>query len=74
MTQDRSCDRASASIETRKKKQFPFWELSAQMRNIFSKVLIHRMPAVLAKGGLRKINLTIFLAMTILLSNERREN
>jgi hypothetical protein len=44
------------------------------MRNIFSKVLIHRMPAVLAKGGLRKINLTIFLAMTILLSNERREN
>jgi hypothetical protein len=58
----------------RKKKQFPFWELRAQMRNILSKVLRHRMPAVLAKGGLMKINLTIFLAMTILLSNEQREN
>jgi hypothetical protein len=39
----------------RKKKQFPFCELSAQMRNVFSKVLIYRMPAVLAKGGLMKI-------------------
>jgi hypothetical protein len=63
MTQDRRSDKKS-----------PFWELSAQMRNIISKVLRQRMPAVLAKGGLMKINLTIFLVMTILLSNEQRGN
>ena len=74
MTQDRSYDRASARIEMRKKRQFPFWERSAQMRNTFSKVLRHRMPAVLANRGLMKIDLTIFLVMTILLSNEQRGN
>jgi hypothetical protein len=39
----------------RKKKQFSFWERSAQSRLVFSKMLTYLMPAVLAKGGLMKI-------------------
>jgi hypothetical protein len=39
----------------RKKKQFSFWERSAQSRLVFSKILTYQMPAVLAKGGLMKI-------------------
>ncbi len=64
----------SAGIEMRKKNQSSFGDRSAQGQFVFSKMKTCLMPAVLAKGGLMKINLTIFLVMIILLSNEHRKN
>ncbi len=64
----------SAGIEMRKKNQPFFCDRSAQGQFVFSKTLTYLMPAVLAKGGLMKIELTIFLVMIILLSNEQRGN
>ncbi len=64
----------SAGIEMRKKNQSSFCDRRAQGRLVFSKMQTYLMSAVLAKGGLMKINLTIFLVMIILLSNEQREN
>jgi hypothetical protein len=64
----------SAGIEMRKKKQSSCCDRSAQGQLVFGKMLTYLMSAVLAKGGLMKIDLTIFLVMIILLSNEQRGN
>ncbi len=64
----------STGIEMRKNKKSSFCDRIAHRRLVFSKMLTYLMPAVLAKGGLMKINLTIFSVMIILLSNEQREN
>ena len=59
----------SAGIEMRKKNQSSFCNRSAQGQFVFSKMVPYLMPAVLEKGGLMKIDLTIFLVMIILLSS-----
>ncbi len=64
----------SSGIEMRKKNQSSFCDRSVQGQFVFSKMKTYLMPAVLAKGELMKINLTIFLVMIILLSNEQRGN
>ncbi len=64
----------SAGIEMRKKNQSFFCDRSVQGQFVFSKMLTYLMPAVLAKGGLMKIELTMFLVMIILLSIEQRGN
>ncbi len=64
----------SAGIEMREKNQSSFCDRSVQGQFAFSKMKTYLMPAVLAKRGLMKINLTIFLVMIILLSNEQRGN
>ncbi len=64
----------SAGVEMRKKNQSSFGDRSAQGQFVFSKMKTYLMTAVLTKRGLMKINLTIFLVMIILLSNEQRGN
>ena len=64
----------SAGIEMIKKNQSSFCDRRVQGQLVLSRMKTYLMPAVLAKGGLMKIDLTIFLVMIILLSNEQRGN